>query len=381
MAFEKQTSDTEILEAMARNGGNKKRSARELGMNYGHFRRRINQIAVNDPDDSITPPNQKVLPDGHELKGVSTLLDKDGNQRLQWVKTKQDEAARQELFEEFLKGCKEKIPKEKPTSRIVRQGGDDLCNLYVLTDYHLGMLSWREETGEDWDARIAEDMMTEFFKLAIQRAPKARQAVLAQLGDFLHYDSLEAVTPQNRNILDTDTRPALMVRVAVRAMRRVIRMLLQSHDSVHVIMAEGNHDPMSSVWLRECFAQFYDNESRLTVDLSPAPYYAYKWGESSLFFHHGHKRPPKRVDEVFASMFRDVYGQTKHSYAHVGHLHNEQVVESPLMLVQQHRTLTGKSSFEMRGGWNSERAAQVHIYHVEHGRVGMIEITPEMIGV
>ncbi len=32
----------------------------------------------------------------------------------------------------------------------------ELLNLYVLTDVHIGMKAWREETGADWDLNIAE---------------------------------------------------------------------------------------------------------------------------------------------------------------------------------------------------------------------------------
>ena len=49
-------------------------------------------------------------------------------------------------------------------------------------------------------------------------------------------------------------------------------MLLQKHERVVLIMAEGNHDMASSAWLREVFSTFYESEPRITVDTSPYPY-------------------------------------------------------------------------------------------------------------
>src|SRR5690606_16242563 len=128
----------------------------------------------------------------------------------------------------------------------------------------------------------------------------AETAVLAQIGDLLHWDGFESVTPTNRHILDGDSRFPKMVRAAIRVLRRVIRNLLAKHKRVHVIMADANHDPASEVWLREMFAAFYEDEPRLTVDQSCGSYYAYRHGDVSLFIHHGHRRKISDVDAVFA---------------------------------------------------------------------------------
>jgi hypothetical protein len=42
----------------------------------------------------------------------------------------------------------------------------DLLNLYVLTDAHFGKLAWGEETGSDYDLKIAEQMYLDWFSMA-----------------------------------------------------------------------------------------------------------------------------------------------------------------------------------------------------------------------
>jgi hypothetical protein len=193
------------------------------------------------------------VPEGFGVAGVSTLYttDDDGKTRVaaQWVKSKQDTAARESLLQTAAEAMAEDIPRAKPTKAPLRCSAD-LLNAYVITDYHLGMLAWKEETGADWDIKIAERLLVDWFAQAIACAPPAQTAVFAQLGDFLHWDGMDAVTPEHKNLLDADTRFQKLVRVAIRAIRQVIGMLLAKHERVHVIMAEGNHDPASSIWLR-----------------------------------------------------------------------------------------------------------------------------------
>ncbi|MCM2311382.1 MAG: metallophosphoesterase [Steroidobacteraceae bacterium] len=318
------------------------------------------------------------LPLGQRLRGTSTLVDKrTGESVLQWVKSAEDAEAQAAVMRSAIAAMCEKIPAERARKAPLRTIAD-LANVYVVTDYHLGMLSWGEETGQDWDTDIAEQMLVDWFALAIDQAPAAQTAVFAQLGDFMHWDGMDAVTPASKHLLDADTRFQKLVRVAIRAIRRVIGMLLAKHERVHVLMAEGNHDPASSIWLREFMGALYESEPRVTVELSPDPYYCVEHGATALFFHHGHKRRPKDVDTVFAAKFREVFGRTKHAYAHMGHMHHVDVKETNLMIVEQHQTLAAPDAYASRGGWISGRSAQVITYHREHGEVGRVRVSSHM---
>lgn len=331
-------------------------------------------------EKGFSPPHDltKEVAPGFLLKGTSTMYGNDGKLKTQWVKTKLDPDRIQEMVQEFLGGINDEIVRAKPVSSCM-SGNTSRLNLFPLTDYHLGMLAWAEESGDDWDINIAESLAVKWMEEAIRCAPLAGTAVLANMGDFLHWDGLAAVTPQSRHVLDADSRYTKLVRVAIRLIRRLIQMLLETHDKVHVIMAEGNHDEASSVWLRESLKIVYENEPRLTIDDNPDPYYAYEFGKTALFFHHGHKRKAEAVDQVLASKFREMFGRTKYAYAHTGHLHHLKALETNLMVVEQHRTLAAKDAYASRGGWLSERSAAVITYDSEYGEVRRSIITPAML--
>ncbi len=318
------------------------------------------------------------IPNGHVVKGVSALVDGEGRVIQQWQKTAVEAEGQLAAFRAMVEGLKEDLPRITimPAPQHVEE---DLLNQFVVTDSHFGMLAHREETGADYDLRLAEQLLLDWFAAAVAGAPHANTAVLAQLGDLLHHDALESVTPAHKHVLDADSRLHKVVRVVIRTLRRVIDMLLQKHKHVHVVMASGNHDPASSVWVRELLATIYENEPRVTVDTSPMLYYAYKWGDTALFYHHGHKRGVAQVDATLAGMFREMFGASKYAFAHVGHLHSDEGRKSALMYVERHETLAAPDAYAAGGGWLSGRSAKVITYSRQYGEVARATLRPEMV--
>lgn len=352
-----------LAEAVERHGS-KAAAARALGWAESTFK------------DRLKKEEQGLL--GFDVIGTSTLEGPEGEVKARWVKTKANKDEQAMMLMAAVEGFKSEIPKAppKPGPEFTQS---DLLSCYVLTDYHLGQLSWCEETGEDWDIEIAQDLLVRWFAHAIESAPESDTAVLAQIGDFLHWDGLEPLTPTSKHILDADTRYPKLVMAAIKSVRIIVEMLLEKHAHVHILMAEGNHDLASSVWLRALFAEKYENEPRVSVDNTHSPYYHYGWGGTALFFHHGHKKNVKNVSMTMAGKFREEYGRAKYSYCHTGHLHHAEVKEDQLMIVEQHQTLAAPDAHSARGGYKSQRSAKVITYHKEHGEVSRLTIRPEIV--
>ena len=343
-------SEAELVAAFEQ-AGSYRAAAKIVGLDESTARRRLNRI-----------------------RGTSTLYRDDGSRALTWVKT--DHKA-DERHAELLDAIRSNVrPLKKAPALLKPKTNPDLLNCYVLTDFHLGMLAWGEETGADWDIGIAEATIDRWIEEAIARAPKARVGVLAQLGDFLHYDSFEAVTPTSGHVLDADTRFVRMIGVARRALQRCVDRLLRAHDEVVVLHAEGNHDIASSAWLRELFAALYANEPRVRIETRPDPYYVVEHGKVALFFHHGHKRTIKDLDSVLAAKFRSQFGSAEYCYAHTGHWHHLKRRETALMVIEQHRTLAAPDAYASRGGWLSGRSADVITYDANRGEVCRVTVSP-----
>lgn len=321
-----------------------------------------------------------LVPDGYKIKGTSSLVDEFGNTKLQWVKTDTDAERQVELMKAVIEGMKSEITPVVPVKAARAKRDDKLLNLYTVSDFHLGMLAWADESGDDWDMKIAEDLFSRWFDAAFQKAPDAGTGVINLLGDFAHFDSLDAVTPESRHVLDADTRYQKLVRYMIRMVRRVIDMALVKHKNVRLLIVQGNHDESGMIWLAEMFRTLYDNEPRVFVDTSPDVYKMVQHGKTTLFFHHGHKARFDAIEPVMIAKFRKAFGESVYSYAHVGHLHHQKIVESRNMIVEQHRTLAAKDAYASRGGWMSGRSANVITYSDEYGEVARLTISPEMLG-
>jgi len=315
---------------------------------------------------------------GLAVKGKTTLVNAEGRVITQHIMERADDKARAEALAAMIEALKEDMPRVNitPAPKGCRE---DLMNQFTITDNHFGMMSWREETGSDYDLRIAEQLLLDWFSAAVAQAPDAHTAILAQLGDLMHHDALESVTPAHKHVLDADSRLQKVIRVVIRTIRRIIDMLLQKHERVHVVMASGNHDPASSAWLREMLAVMYENEPRITVDNSPSLYYAFEWGRTMLAYHHGHKRGVANIEATIAGMFREMFGRSLQAYVHIGHRHSDDARKGTLMYVEQHETLAAPDAYAAGGGWLSGRSAKRITYSKEFGEVGRDILRPEMV--
>jgi len=340
-------------------------AAEALGINRATFQNRVNEARRRKSGMIVT--------------GRSTLRNADGEVVMEWEKTSTDKQREREALEAGYAILAAKLPRVSPATKFSPTSNADLATVYTLTDAHIGMLAWWREGGEDWDLNIAEKTIVGCFEEAIRGTPHAELAILNQLGDLLHYDSLEAVTPTSRHILDADSRFTKMVEVAVRVLRRVIDMLLAKHSRLHVILAEGNHDMASSVWLRTMFKALYEKEPRITVDDSALPYYCYRHGETLLAFHHSHLKKNSQLPLLIAAQFASDWGLTRRRYIHTGNLHHVEEKEHCGATVIQHPTLAARDAYAARGGWFADRAMSAITYHKAYGQVGRVTVCPEML--
>jgi hypothetical protein len=316
---------------------------------------------------------------GMIVTGRSTLTDlRTGEPVMEWVKESLDRQKAAEAQQAAYAVLAAELPRTAPTVPP-RASEGHLCTVYTLTDCHVGALAWRREGGDDWDLTIAEDTLLGCFRHMIEASPASELGVVNQLGDFLHWDGLEAVTPTSRHLLDADGRFEKVVAVAIRILRRVVDMALAKHPKVHVILAEGNHDIASSVWLRQMFAALYENEPRITVEQSPLPYYALEWGKTLLAFHHGHLKKNDQLPIMVASQFAEMWGRTTKRYCHTGHRHHLEEKEHSGMIVFQHPTLAARDAYAARGGWHAMRSATAVTYHKLYGEVGRSTASPDML--
>lgn len=369
----------EFISAVNEHGSHTKASI-SLGVSRQAIDEGVRRAKVTAAKAGYSPEHDmnRTVPEGYDVRGVSTLYGKDGDVKIQWVKSQINSERQRELMQEAFSAMSEELPRVPPME-IASGFQKSLCNLYTITDAHVGMLAWGKEGGDDWDLKIAEKTLVDCFEQMVSGSPAAETCIINQLGDFLHYDGLLPVTPAHGHVLDADGRFSKMVGVAIRVLRRMIDFALARHATVTLVLAEGNHDLASSVWLRHMFKALYENEPRIRVIDTELPYYCCQHGRVMLGFHHGHMKGNAALPLLFATQFSKTWGDTDYRYVHTGHRHHVDEKEHSGMTVVQHATLAAKDAYAARGGWASSRQARVMTYHSKHGLVAVNVVTPEML--
>lgn len=330
------------------------------------------------PEHDMTHPT----PEGITLRGTSTLYrtNESGgqDQLLQWVKTKQDDAVRHQLWQEIAAGLADDLPRASPI-KAPKHTNSDLMACYPVGDHHLGMLAWGAETGEDYDLKISEKLLVDATDHLLRAAPECDQALVVFLGDFMHYDSFVPETPASRNKLDADSRYPKMVHAAVRLMRYVIEAAARRHKNVRVMIVPGNHDPSSSIFLMACMKNIYEKEMRITIDDSPMDFHYFQFGKNLIGGYHGHNVKLDKLPLIMATDRPKEWGETVHRVILTGHVHHNQTQKDVSgCSVESMQVLATEDAWAHKGGYRSGRSMVSITFHREHGEVARFKVNPGM---
>lgn len=322
---------------------------------------------------------QRVAPDGYHVKGVSTYYNKEGKPTGQWVKTSIDQQRQAEIIQEAIKAMAAGLP--VLPARADGPGDTDsrLMACYPIGDLHVGMLSWPEETGEDWNLELAETIQCAAMARLVELSPACEHATIINLGDWFHYDNMEGVTSRSGHSLDTDGRYAKMASVGVKIMRQCVESALSKHGQVRVINVIGNHDDTGSIMLAICLANIYANEPRVTVETSPGAFQYFRHGKTLVGCHHGHSCKADRLPGVMAADRAKDWGDTEHRYWWIGHVHHQSLKDYPGVTVESFRTLAAKDAYAHWGGYRAPRDMKCIVLHEQFGEVARHTVNPAMI--
>ena len=324
------------------------------------------------------------MPDPKRLTKLSTLVDSEGRVVQQWMSEKPEDQAREQAWREFA----EELAQDLPRAELLpapEQHADDLLALYPIGDHHMGMLSWRAETGADYDLQIGKRLLVGAMSSLVKGAEDAGEAVVAFMGDFFHYDSYETVTPTNRNMLDSDGRFPKVAQAAVHLARTVIDLALQAHRRVVVYVVPGNHDPVSSVFMAMCLSIAYENEPRAMVVTSPNHYHYHRFGSVLLGLHHGHGTKMQNLPLIMAADRPEDWGETSHRFWWTGHIHQSKVQPATSAqdysgcVVESVRILPPADAWGQQKGYRPHRGMQVVVYDRKTGEFSRKKVNPQML--
>jgi hypothetical protein len=371
-------SQDEMLEALrvVSEYGSITEAARQLSMNRETLQGRVNKARDAVARGVLDADLSTRVPEGHKIKGVSTLYNEEGTIKAQWVKTDIDKAQIEAAFASAISDLCESIP-PAPLSTPPSHADNDLLTVIPMGDPHFGMLSWQPETGVSFDLAQAEQVTFGAVDMLATLTPNSATAMLLNLGDYFHADDSSNRTPRGQNALDVDGRFQKVASVGFRAMIRCIERLLEKHEKVIVRNNPGNHDPHQALMLNIAVGARFHNEPRVLVDPSPSPFYYYRHGTTLIGSTHGDGAKLADLPLIMANDARTDWAESDYRVWHVGHFHHNQRLSQKDLTgceVETHRTLAATDAWHHHSGYRSQRDMKAITYSKTDGEISRVRV-------
>jgi hypothetical protein len=329
---------------------------------------RISQITSTPNGEFIQQRPQKgeqfVVPDLHVVKGVSALVDADGREVLKWVKTKQGELDPSQLVEIYCQAF-ERIEAKAPLVPAPKVVEKDLLAVYPLIDWHVGLMSWASETGENYDLKIARETIMPKMRQLIAATPAAEEAVILGIGDLLHWDGFVQETPASRHPLDGDGRYPKVLEVAADMVEETIELALARHKRVTVRILRGNHDPVSAVAVAMAMRRVFRGNKRVTVDADQGYQWWMRRGKVFLGGSHGDKAKMRDLPMLMAHDRPEDWAASTYRKIFTGHIHHESKIEEGGVIVESMRSPVAKDAYHSFNKWRSGRSVYSETFNID----------------
>jgi predicted phosphodiesterase/DNA-binding CsgD family transcriptional regulator len=323
--YAKSERQLEVVKEWERSDRNASRAAIKLGITPATVRNIVSGVKAyasaagfSDAWDATAH-----VPEGEYVTGRSLYLE-DGSGNKAWLKTRRklEAAEKEEALKAFVEQLNSQVVQAKKTHKPSAKGkSKDLLPTIIIGDAHLGMRADATETRErDFDSKIASAEILEAIDYLVDAAPAAEEAMLINVGDFMHANSHKNTTA-NLTPLDVDTRIEKVMRIAADTMIHSITRMLEKHSKVSVVMARGNHDSDTAIAVAMILAYRYAKEPRVTI-LEPHGFHTYTtFGKNLIAVTHGDKAPSRRLADVLPRL--SVWSKTSHRYWILGHFHSK----------------------------------------------------------
>jgi predicted phosphodiesterase len=367
---------------------NKGLSVRQISEQIGIAGRNVqsacSRVKVAAAKQGYSPEHDMVhqVPNGFTVKGVSTYYNDQGVPTGQWVKSQSDAQA---LFEQALESFKEGLVEdvqgkaervEKPTD--VKD--QNLLACYMVGDHHLGMLAWPDETLDDaYDVDISCRLLSNAVDNLAHISSNAHTGALINLGDFFHSNSPLKNETFAGTPLDVDGRGGRIIRAAGQLYKRLITRMLEAHNEVWIINVRGNHDPDAALWLNEMVKMYYENEPRVKVFDNYSKFIHFVWGQNLVVLHHGDKINAQRIHESVTRNLSKEWGNTRHRFGWLGHIHHKQAQEMGGILLEHFNVLNPPDAWHAGSGYSSSRSMTSIILHKEFGEFSRFKVGAEQL--
>ncbi len=355
--------------------------SRQLGRHPRRISETIGRVHKKAAEQGYAPSfdmRHQAAP-GFATKRLSTAYKEDGSIALQWHIQEPMKQKIDEMMTEFVAGFKDELQGIHVPVTAPKDVDADLMSLYMVGDHHLGLYTWAEEVGHDWDTNKGEQILNDAVDRLVSVSPNSETGCLINLGDFFHIQDTTSSTPASKHLLDSDGRWGRTIRAGSHLIKRVVLRMLEKHKKVMVVNARGNHDPDASLFLNTAIQMYFENDPRVEVLDNFNKFVWFQFGKNLVVTHHGDKINANRLYEAITKNLRKEFGESDHVYAYLGHIHHRDSKEVGHMHIEHFGVLPPTDAWANGSGFVSERTMTCIVLHKDFGEEARLKVTAERL--
>lgn len=246
---------------------------------------------------------------------------------------------------------------------------------FSFPDFHFSKLAWEEETGNNYDIKIARNLLRKATDYVLEQAEKFDIGkIIVPLGNDLfqtdnNQNTTTAGTPQS-----VDSRHHKMFREGYKIVIEIINKLLEIAP-VDVIACPGNHDQSCTLYLTELLDCYYSKNENVKVDTRAIMRKYYRWGQNLLGFTHGNKEKINDLSVIMATERKRDWAETKYKFWRLGHFHTNKMYidEKCGVIIEVLPSLSATDAWHFEKGYvNNIRGIVSSLYDKDKGLVAKL---------
>lgn len=251
-----------------------------------------------------------------------------------------------------------------------------------IPDLHFGRLTWAEESGEDFDIKLAQAAVDSVVEQLIANAANYNIGkILLPLGnDFFNSDN-KLNTTTHGTPQDEDTR---WQKTFKRGRELAVSIIdrCSAVAPVDVLIVTGNHSEERTFYLGDALECWYHKNPNVSIDNSARKRKYYQFGNSLIGYAHGYSERLDGLPLVMAVEEPELWAKSKYREWHTGDKHHKDdkihaAREINGVIVRILRALTPADAWTFSKGLvGAVRAAEAFMWDNDRGLVAQFTAMP-----
>ncbi len=243
----------------------------------------------------------------------------------------------------------------------------------AIPDIHFGRLAWSDESGDNYDVKIAEKIVRDVVNdlLSISEKYSISRILLPFGNDYFNVNSKDETTSHGTPQQE-DTRFQKTFRLG----RQLAVFIIEQCSAIaptDVVIVPGNHDEERTFYMGDALECWFHQNPNVSIDNAARKRKYYTFGKNLIGFTHGYYEKVDRLPLIMAQEVPGLWAETVTREWHLGHIHSKKELqtrddETQGIMIRYLRSLAGADAWTFDKGFiGGTRAAEGFLWDRDRG--------------